>query len=807
MSGRGLGASAEVDQRRMAGRGRIGLAARPTVLVTLLTVFVVLLGAGHDAAYATSSFYWYGENNSTCWQAGQPGSSSFACDSVGAGYLPTPGGGAGGLAHMLEGGISADVFGVSSSGDYCNYYRLGDHLTLQDSTNEGPTTGYTTPTPYSSYQESDAYKNVCQANGAYWGQEVRRSAPENGCWTTCGMHHYVSFHSQGTSDRPWNSLFGGPTLVVSAEANPQVLSYSSEDVGAWGYICPVLQDVTTSGILEYCLQEWRAKTNSSEWSQERVGTCAGAGGDSLDTIQTFFWPGTQFVTERAGSSNTSVLNYTGWRYFTAGISTANLQNAINADNKQCGRGLSSNPANYALLGVEQGLEGWRNISEIGGSSANLQLRTEYTPLLPIATTSAATGVLEEQAVLNGNVNPSGLDTKYHFEYGTSNAYGSSTSTADAGSGSGSSSVPENATITGLLQNTTYHYRIVANNAAGSSYGSDGTFKTSFIHTTPTAIREAGTGYQWIYYIGSEHAVYEWTWNGSSWFNSRPGGFVLPNSNPTAVRDNTSGNQWVYYGGGGDDAIWQGYWNGSTETQTHIGGEIALNSSPVALRESPTGYQWVYYVGRSDNAIWEWTWNGSSWFNSRPGGFVYPGTSPAAIRDTKSGNQWVYYVGGGDDAIWQGYWNGSTETQTHLGGEVAPNTSPVVLREEKTGYQWVYYVNKSDKSIWEWTWNGSSWSQSRPGGFVAPNTTPAVVREEGTGYQWVYYVGGGDGAIWEWTWNGSQWVESRPGGLTASGTSPAVVQPWAGFQWVYYQDSEDPMTQLFWNGGTWSNLSL
>lgn len=192
--------------------------------VTALLVALLLLGLS-SAAHASSSLYWYGEGNSTCWQAGQPGGSSFACDSAGAGFLPS---------HMVEGGISADIFGVSASGDYCNYYRLGDHLTLEDSTNEGPTTGYTPPTPYGSYQRSDAYKNVCQAGGANWGQEVRRAAPENGCWTTCGMHHFVSFHSQGSNNRPWNSAFGAPTLIVSAEADPQLLSNSSEDAGAWG---------------------------------------------------------------------------------------------------------------------------------------------------------------------------------------------------------------------------------------------------------------------------------------------------------------------------------------------------------------------------------------------------------------------------------------------------------------------------------------------------------------------------------------------------------------------------------------------
>src|SRR5690349_687487 len=167
---------------------RAGLVFGRTMMVASLTL-VLLLGVV-AGAYATSNFYWYGENGSDCWQTGQPGAPSSACDSVGSGFLPTPGGGAGGLAHMVEGGISAQIQ-LSTSGDYCGYYRLGDQLTSQDSSNEGGWTGYVTPTPYSSYQESDSHQNACQAYGSHWGQEVRDSAPGNGCWITCGMNHYV----------------------------------------------------------------------------------------------------------------------------------------------------------------------------------------------------------------------------------------------------------------------------------------------------------------------------------------------------------------------------------------------------------------------------------------------------------------------------------------------------------------------------------------------------------------------------------------------------------------------------------------
>ncbi|HTW42834.1 MAG TPA: hypothetical protein VMD79_11015, partial [Solirubrobacteraceae bacterium] len=84
---------------------------------------------------------------------------------MGAGYLATSGSHAGGLEWMDEAASSSPDF-LSKSGDYCVYYRLGDDLTSQISANEGSVTGFTTPTPYGSYQEGDAHSNVCQADGS-----------------------------------------------------------------------------------------------------------------------------------------------------------------------------------------------------------------------------------------------------------------------------------------------------------------------------------------------------------------------------------------------------------------------------------------------------------------------------------------------------------------------------------------------------------------------------------------------------------------------------------------------------------------
>jgi hypothetical protein len=139
------------------GGGR-RIAATLRYLASVTSLVIILLVGVTSVAQAASNFYWYGENNSTCWQTGQAGSPHNECDSVGAGYLPTPGGYSGGLAHMLEdtaGGIGED-FNLSPSGDYCSYYRVGGPvLTSQDSTNEGVFSGLTMPMPYSSYQEGD----------------------------------------------------------------------------------------------------------------------------------------------------------------------------------------------------------------------------------------------------------------------------------------------------------------------------------------------------------------------------------------------------------------------------------------------------------------------------------------------------------------------------------------------------------------------------------------------------------------------------------------------------------------------------
>ena len=95
---------------------------------------------------------------------------------------------------------------------------------------------------------------------------------------------------------------------------------------------------------------------------------------------------------------------------------------------------------------------------------------------PEVTTGDATGVVRSGAVLNGIANPNNLATTAHFEYGLTTAYGNVT--PDLTLGNGYLDVPATSVIGGLTDNTPYHFRIVATNAAGTSYGEDSTFTTA-----------------------------------------------------------------------------------------------------------------------------------------------------------------------------------------------------------------------------------------------------------------------------------------------------------------------------------------
>jgi hypothetical protein len=101
--------------------------------------------------------------------------------------------------------------------------------------------------------------------------------------------------------------------------------------------------------------------------------------------------------------------------------------------------------------------------------------TPPPPPPPSIEGAVAADLTASSADLQARVNPHELDTTYHFEWGTSAAYGTSVPVPDGDAGAGASAVPVSTHLSGLSADTTYHWRAVASNASGTTTGVDHVF--------------------------------------------------------------------------------------------------------------------------------------------------------------------------------------------------------------------------------------------------------------------------------------------------------------------------------------------
>jgi uncharacterized repeat protein (TIGR03803 family) len=121
-------------------------------------------------------------------------------------------------------------------------------------------------------------------------------------------------------------------------------------------------------------------------------------------------------------------------------------------------------------------------ANLGTSSHTLTINNRS---MPEAFTDPASAILANGATLNGRVNPGGLATDYWFEYGPTTAYGNVTATQ---------SIAASNTLTAVTfaftgGTPTTHFRLVAQNSTGSTYGINQAFTAS---NAPSAATLAAT---------------------------------------------------------------------------------------------------------------------------------------------------------------------------------------------------------------------------------------------------------------------------------------------------------------------------
>ncbi len=176
---------------------------------------------------------------------------------------------------------------------------------------------------------------------------------------------------------------------------------------------------------------------------------------------------------------------TNW-YFEYGTSTGY---GTKTAAKSAGSGTKAVAESASITGLKAGTTyHYRLVASSPSGTTAGHDRTFSTAGAPVARTGAAQAVGPSTAQLTGTVDARGRHTTWYFEYGESTFYGAKTPAKSGGSAFGAKTVT--ASISGLRPSTTYHFRVVATNDAGTSRGADVTFATAGV--TITATTQAAT---------------------------------------------------------------------------------------------------------------------------------------------------------------------------------------------------------------------------------------------------------------------------------------------------------------------------
>jgi hypothetical protein len=188
-----------------------------------------------------------------------------------------------------------------------------------------------------------------------------------------------------------------------------------------------------------------------------------------------------------GSVNPNGLGATAW--FEYGTDSS-----LGAFTKTADQGIAAGTAplsiNATLFSLSPGTKYYYRVAAtntVGTLKGTIENFTTTSPPPTVHTSTADPAV--GSAVVNGKVNPNGLETTAWFEYGTDSTLGAFTKTSDQGIAAGTATQSITATLPALAATTIYFYRVAAQSVGGVSKGVINSFTTT---STPPPIVDAGT---------------------------------------------------------------------------------------------------------------------------------------------------------------------------------------------------------------------------------------------------------------------------------------------------------------------------
>jgi len=363
------------------------MAKRIRVLsAALIATYAALLLATTPAG-ATSWYPWYAPTST-----GASITNGNVTTTVGPNYLlGTPNH----TAHITQAGINQAPW-TSPVGDYCGYYNVPT-LNQGNPYSWKAFSGFDTPTPYAQYSAWDGAGSpfawpgsTCQASANTWGYWIDWQDPGVQCELphSCGMTHAVSLNQQNAF--PWFEYwFGtnpGRALVLQANFDAANAWAGNTRLEGWAFLCAELQDTYGNGdTIEYCMDQWQPNTNY----KPQALTCSGADpttGKAFTGVTVPLGSNSSYVSTEPWSQSAITDGSTGNHTFAGYITTTNLQSAISDLNNTvmpqtpgCTSlpRLSTNPDNYQLVGISDGIEAWHGTYQIGGNASSLYVETAY----------------------------------------------------------------------------------------------------------------------------------------------------------------------------------------------------------------------------------------------------------------------------------------------------------------------------------------------------------------------------------------------------------------------------------------------
>lgn len=253
--------------------------------------------------------------------------------------------------------------------------------------------------------------------------------------------------------------------------------------------------------------------------------------------------------------------------------------------------------------------------------------TFTTPAAPpsVITTSAG-NISAVAATLNGSVNANNLATTITFEYGMTTSYGTVVA-ATPGTLTSTVATSVLSQLTGLMPNTTYHFRVIAVNSVGISYGNDMTFTTiaiaPLVVTNLAAVTAVTATLNGTVTANNAATTVTFEWGLTNAYGNTIGGApaTVNGMTPTpvtALLTNLTPNTTYHFRCKGVNLAGTIYGNDQTFTTNCIDPVITIAGPNIAC----AGYSNFIYTTQPGNSNYQW--------NVSPGGIITSGAGANAI---------------------------------------------------------------------------------------------------------------------------------------------------------------------------------